>query len=101
MTGPRLEGRTAVITGGCWGIGLATVKRFLEEGTSVVIGGLDEAKGAAPADELGITYVHTNVTSKDEVDALFRTAKDSSGSVHIVVYSTVISVVEADSILKY
>ena len=42
---PRLEGRTAVITGGCSGIGLATARRFAEEGAHVVIGDLDDANG--------------------------------------------------------
>ncbi|MFL6174143.1 MAG: 3-oxoacyl-ACP reductase [Marmoricola sp.] len=99
MTGPRLEGRTAVITGGCSGIGLATVKRFLEEGANVVIGDLDDARGKELADELGITYVHTNVTDKDEVDALFRTAKDTFGWVDIAFNNAGISPPEDDSIL--
>jgi NAD(P)-dependent dehydrogenase (short-subunit alcohol dehydrogenase family) len=99
MPGPRLEGRTAVITGGCSGIGLATVKRFLEEGANVVIGDLDDARGAALVEELGVTYVHVDVTSKEQVDALFRTAKDTYGSVDIAFNNAGISPPEDDSIL--
>ena len=99
MPGPRLEGRVAVITGGCSGIGLATVRRFLEEGAEVVIGDLDDARGAELVDELGVTYVHVDVTSKDEVDALFRTAKDTYGSVDIAFNNAGISPPEDDSIL--
>ena len=71
----RLDGKVAVITGGCSGIGLATVRRFAEEGAKVVIGDVDEANGTRIADEVGGTFVKVDVTSKDEVDALFRTAK--------------------------
>jgi NAD(P)-dependent dehydrogenase (short-subunit alcohol dehydrogenase family) len=99
----RIEGRTAVVTGGCSGIGLATVRRFVEEGARVVIGDIDDAPGAALAAELGgpdvVTYVHVDVTSKDEVDALFRTAKDIYGSVDIAFNNAGISPPEDDSIL--
>ena len=95
----RLDGKVAVVTGGCSGIGLATVRRFLEEGAKVVVGDLDDARGAELADELGLTYVHVDVTSKDEVDALFKTAKDTYGSVDIAFNNAGISPPEDDSIL--
>ncbi len=99
----RIEGRTAVVTGGCSGIGLATVRRFVEEGARVVIGDIDDAGGEALVAELGgpdvVTYVHVDVTSKDEVDALFRTAKDTYGSVDIAFNNAGISPPEDDSIL--
>jgi len=94
MTGPRLQGRTAVITGGCSGIGLATVKRFLEEGANVVIGDVDDARGAELVTELGVSYVHVDVTSK-----LFKTAKDTYGSVDIAFNNAGISPPDDDSIL--
>ena len=40
MTG-KLDGKVAVITGGCSGIGLATARKFHAEGARVVIGDLD------------------------------------------------------------
>ncbi|HSI27487.1 MAG TPA: 3-oxoacyl-ACP reductase [Aeromicrobium sp.] len=98
MTG-RLDGRVAVITGGCSGIGLATVRRFIAEGASVVLGDVDDVRGKELSDELAITYVHVDVTSKDEVDALFATAKDSHGSVDIAFNNAGISPPEDDSIL--
>ena len=98
MTG-RLEGKTAVVTGGCSGIGLATVRRFVEEGAKVVIGDLDDSRGPALAEELGGTYVHTNVTDKEQVDALFAAAKHTYGSVDVAFNNAGISPPEDDSIL--
>ena len=98
MTG-RLEGKVAVVTGGCSGIGLATVRRFVEEGAQVVVGDLADARGAEIADELGVTYVHVDVTSKDEVDALFATAKEVHGSVDVAFNNAGISPPDDDSIL--
>ena len=99
----RLSGKVAVVTGGCSGIGLATVKRFVEEGAKVVIGDIDDAKGSALVTELGgadiATYVHVDVTSKEEVDALFKTAKDNYGSVDIAFNNAGISPPDDDSIL--
>lgn len=43
----RLEGKVALITGGCSGIGLATVERFVAEGAQVVVCDLQDEKGAA------------------------------------------------------
>ena len=95
----RLEGKVAVVTGGCSGIGLATVRRFAEEGASVVVGDLSDAAGEALAAEVGGLYVHTDVASKDEVDRLFRTAVDSYGRLDIAFNNAGISPPEDDSIL--
>jgi NAD(P)-dependent dehydrogenase (short-subunit alcohol dehydrogenase family) len=95
----RLDGKVAVITGGCSGIGLATVRRFAEEGAKVVIGDLDESNGPRIADEVGGTFVRVDVVDKDDVDTLFRTAKETYGSVDIAFNNAGISPPEDDSIL--
>jgi len=98
--GTRLEGKVAVVTGGCSGIGLATVRRFAEEGAKVVIGDLDDTNGERIAGEVGGAYVHCDVTDKDQVDALFATAKETFGSVDIAFNNAGISPPEDDSILE-
>jgi NAD(P)-dependent dehydrogenase (short-subunit alcohol dehydrogenase family) len=99
----RLRGKVAVVTGGCSGIGLATVRRFVEEGAKVVIGDINQARGDEVVAELGgsehATYVQVDVTDKDQVDALFRTAKDTYGSVDIAFNNAGISPPQDDSIL--
>jgi len=98
MTG-RLEGRTAVVTGGCSGIGLATVRRFAEEGAKVVIGDIDDARGEEIAAEIGATFIHAEVTDKEQVDALFAVANQTYGSVDIAFNNAGISPPDDDSIL--
>ncbi len=99
----RLDGKVAVVTGGCSGIGLASVNRFVEEGARVVIGDIDDQRGHELVGQLGgediATYVHVDVTSKEEVDALFAKAKDTWGSVDIAFNNAGISPPEDDSIL--
>jgi NAD(P)-dependent dehydrogenase (short-subunit alcohol dehydrogenase family) len=95
----RLQDKVAVVTGGCSGIGLATVRRFAEEGATVVIADLDDAKGQALADELGGLYVHTDVADKADVDNLFKTAYDTYGHIDVAFNNAGISPPEDDSIL--
>jgi NAD(P)-dependent dehydrogenase (short-subunit alcohol dehydrogenase family) len=97
--GTRLEGKTAVITGGCSGIGLATAKRFAEEGANIVIGDVDAANGERIAGGLGGTFVQVDVTNAEQVDALFGKAKETYGSVDIAFNNAGISPPDDDSIL--
>ena len=95
----RLDGRVAVVTGGCSGIGLATVRRFAEEGARVVVADLDDERGPAVAEEVGGRYVHCDVTVKEEVDALYAAAREAYGSVDVAFNNAGISPPEDDSIL--
>jgi NAD(P)-dependent dehydrogenase (short-subunit alcohol dehydrogenase family) len=95
----RLDARTAVITGGSSGIGLATARRFAEEGAKVVIADIDDARGEEVAAEIGGLFVHTEVTDKDQVDRLFATAKETYGSVDVAFNNAGISPPDDDSIL--
>jgi NADP-dependent 3-hydroxy acid dehydrogenase YdfG len=85
----RLANKTALITGGGSGIGLATAKALLEEGARVVIAGRDEAKLAAAAKSLNagsrLAYLATDVTKVDQVQGLVRRATEILGRIDILV----------------
>ncbi|WP_433282415.1 3-oxoacyl-ACP reductase [Pseudonocardia xinjiangensis] len=95
----RFTGRTAVVTGGGSGIGLATVRRLAQEGARVVVGDIDAGPGQAAADEVNGLFVRTDVTSEDEVQALFAAAAEHYGSVDVAFNNAGISPPEDDSIL--
>ncbi len=68
----RLEGKKIIITGGVNNIGLEAVRAFLAEGARVVIGDIDEKRGAEVAAELGenVHFVAVDVTREDSVAAM-------------------------------
>ncbi|MEV6980743.1 3-oxoacyl-ACP reductase [Sphaerisporangium sp. NPDC051017] len=95
----RLRDRVAVITGAAGGIGLATARRFAEEGAKVVCADVDEAAGAKAADEVGGLFVRCDVTSEEDVSRMFETAFETYGSVDIAFNNAGISPPDDDSIL--
>jgi len=99
MSQGRLDGRTAVITGGCSGIGLATARRFAAEGARVVIGDLDELAGARIAAQLDGHFLACDVTDPEQVDELFAVTNNEYGSVDVAFNNAGISPPEDDSIL--
>jgi len=95
----RLDGRTAVITGGCSGIGLATARRFATEGAHVVIGDVDEMAGARVAAQLRGHFVACDVTDPEQVEELFAVTNNEYGSVDVAFNNAGISPPQDDSIL--
>jgi 3-hydroxybutyrate dehydrogenase len=66
-----LNGRTAVVTGGASGIGLACTQRLAEDGATVVVLDLDEAAATkAIADMPGARAIGIDLTDLDAIDAL-------------------------------
>jgi NAD(P)-dependent dehydrogenase (short-subunit alcohol dehydrogenase family) len=98
MTG-RLQDRTAVVTGGASGIGLATARRFAEEGAKVVVVDMDDDKGGAAAEEVGGTYVHCDVTDAGQVEGMVARAVETYGGVDVAFNNAGISPPDDDSIL--
>jgi NAD(P)-dependent dehydrogenase (short-subunit alcohol dehydrogenase family) len=84
----RLENKVAIITGGASGMGLATVHRFLAEGSKIVVADFHEANGQALVDTLpdpsNIRFVKTDVASEADVQAMIDCAHEEFGSVDIV-----------------
>ncbi|WP_161925599.1 3-oxoacyl-ACP reductase FabG [Gordonia crocea] len=83
-----LAGKTAVITGGAQGIGLAIARRFIAEGATVVLGDMNEDAITAAVAELGEDValgVRCNVTVADDVAALLAAAVDRFGTLDILV----------------
>jgi NAD(P)-dependent dehydrogenase (short-subunit alcohol dehydrogenase family) len=95
----RLEGRVAVVTGGGRGIGLATVRRLASEGASVVVADVDLGTGKSSADEVNGLFVEADVSSKFDVEEIYRVAFASYGRIDVAFNNAGISPPEDDSIL--
>ena len=74
-----LEGAVAVVTGGASGMGLATVRRFVTEGASVVVADLNVEAGERVAAELehAVRFERCDVSVEADVAAAVRAAVDS------------------------
>lgn len=82
----RLQGKTAVVTGGGTGIGLGAAKRFIDEGAFVYIfGRRQEALDAAVA-KLGSSAraVRGSVTDMSDLDRLYAAVKAERGGLDIL-----------------
>jgi 2-hydroxycyclohexanecarboxyl-CoA dehydrogenase len=86
----KLKGKVAMVTGGGWGMGKATVLGFAEEGVKVVIADLDEGRGNAAFREVkdkgGETlFIKVDVTNWEMVKQAVATTLDKFGQIDILV----------------
>jgi NAD(P)-dependent dehydrogenase (short-subunit alcohol dehydrogenase family) len=95
----RLEGKVAVITGAAGGIGEAAARRFAAEGAHVVVADVTDAGGAEVADDIDGIYVHADVTSAPQVEAMYEAAISRFGTLDICFNNAGISPADDDSIL--
>ncbi len=82
----KLSGKTAVITGGNSGIGLATAKLFAQEGAQIVILGRDDETLATAKKTLGDRAIalKTDVASLDQLDAAVKETGARFGKIDIL-----------------
>jgi len=82
----KLDGKSALITGGNSGIGLATAKQFVNEGAYTFITGRRDSELAAAVKEIGsnVTGIQGDVSNLGDLDRLFAQIKRERGKLDIV-----------------
>jgi NAD(P)-dependent dehydrogenase (short-subunit alcohol dehydrogenase family) len=82
----KLAGKVAVITGGSSGIGLATAKRFVDEGAYVFITGRRQNELETAVSQIGknVTGVQSDVSKMAELDKLYTAVTEQKGKLDIV-----------------
>ncbi|MEG5262892.1 SDR family oxidoreductase [Pseudomonas sp. JDS28PS106] len=84
MTG-KLQGKIALVTGGTTGIGLATAKRFAQEGAHVYITGRRQAELDTAVQEVGnATGVRVDSTRLDQLDGLYDRIGAEQGRIDVL-----------------
>jgi NAD(P)-dependent dehydrogenase (short-subunit alcohol dehydrogenase family) len=80
----EVRGVVAIITGGSSGLGAATARKLAGEGAHVIIADLQKEPGERVAEEIGGTFVQTDVTIADQMQVAVETAMDK-GELRILV----------------
>jgi 2-hydroxycyclohexanecarboxyl-CoA dehydrogenase len=81
----RLEGRTALVTGGASGIGAATARRLAAEGARVAVGDLDLDRARDVAGEIDGLATELDVTDTASVGRAVASVDDALGPVEVLV----------------
>ena len=100
----RFEGKCVVVAGGNKGIGLAIAERFASEGANIVIGAIEAdlspAEQAVAGYGTGVVTQRCDVTSADDVRALFEAA-EAFGGVDIAVQNAgVITIAKVEDLTE-
>lgn len=102
----NLQGKVAIVTGGSSGIGLATVKAFVEKGAKVVLSDVNVEAGeqhVATIRKSGydVVFFKANVGEESEVQALVQFAVDTYGTLDIIVNNAGVGALAATHELSY
>ncbi len=81
----QLEDKVALVTGAASGFGEGIARRYAAEGARVVVADLNDQTGGKIADEIGGAYVHADVSDRDDVRTMIRTAVDRFGRLDTMV----------------
>ena len=81
----RLEGKTALISGGARGQGAVEARLFAEEGANLVLTDVLDEEGERTADIIGGTFLHHDVTSEEEWAAVVARTVELHGGIDILV----------------
>ena len=81
----RLEGKTAIVTGGGSGFGAGIARRFAAEGARVMVADINGDGAQAIADEIGGIAQTVDVANSDSVKAMAAAAISQMGQIDILV----------------
>jgi 3-oxoacyl-[acyl-carrier protein] reductase len=83
----RLEGKTAIVTGGASGFGAGIVRKFVAEGARVMVADINAEGAEVLAEELGVQAVaqHVNVAEKASVAAMAQAALEAFATLDILI----------------
>ncbi|MEO1549852.1 MAG: SDR family oxidoreductase [Pseudomonadota bacterium] len=81
----RLEGKTAIVTGGASGFGAGIVRKFVAEGARVMIADLNGQGAQDLAQELGQVACTVDVSDAGSVDAMANAARTAFGALDILI----------------
>jgi 3-oxoacyl-[acyl-carrier protein] reductase len=87
----RLDGKTAIVTGGASGFGAGIVRKFVAEGARVMIADINGDAAAALARELGATSQQVDVSKDISVAAMIDAAYGAFGKLDILVNNAGVS----------
>lgn len=83
---PKLQGKVALVTGGSSGMGLATAKRFVEEGAFVYITGRRQTELDKAVSVIGrnVAAVRGDVSNLADLDRLYTKIASEKGKIDIL-----------------
>ncbi|MBT3346297.1 MAG: SDR family oxidoreductase [Gemmatimonadetes bacterium] len=82
----RLQDKVAIVTGGTTGIGLATAKRFVDEGATVILTGTNPETLEAARSELGdqVQVIASDASKESDVKSLFEQVAAKHGKIDVL-----------------